>query len=120
MCELGVGEREHGGVIHSREAVKGQRRTCPYILAPCKPEGIRCVTFRGGSACHHGCAAPSRPVSLIFAPLALQHRQPLAGPNNLDCTWAGAAKRGGAFKTARFAGAERATPPPDAAARAGG
>jgi hypothetical protein len=59
MCELGVGEREHGGVIHSREAVKGQRRTCPYILAPCKPEGIRCVTFRGGSACHHGCAAPS-------------------------------------------------------------
>jgi hypothetical protein len=39
-----------------------------------------------------------QPVSLIFAPLALQHRQPLAGPNDLDCTSAGAAKRGGAFK----------------------
>jgi len=25
-------------------------------------------------------------VSLIYAPLALQHRQPLAGPNDLDCT----------------------------------
>src|SRR5262249_48169767 len=27
-----------------------------------------------------------QPVSLIFAPLALQHRQTL-GPNDLDCTW---------------------------------
>src|SRR5215470_19719974 len=47
-----------------------------------------------------------QPVSLIFAPLALQHRQPLAGPNDLDCTRAGAAKRGGAFKMARSADAE--------------
>jgi len=55
--ERSIIESEHGGVYPQPRSREGQRRTCPYILAPCKPDSIRCITFHGGSARRHDCAA---------------------------------------------------------------
>jgi hypothetical protein len=55
--ERSIIESEHGGVYPQPRSREGQRRTCPYILAPCKPDGIRSITFHGGSARRHDCAA---------------------------------------------------------------
>jgi hypothetical protein len=47
MGELFIGEREHGGVVHSRE---GQPRTLPLSFRRASRKDIRCANFHGSSA----------------------------------------------------------------------